>query len=216
MNSLYIVDAQKAVSQMLSECLESRSFQVVGWSDGMNRAMQDLEDLSPDLIVMEMSFHDGTAAKLIEWCQQQYEDARFLIFSDNKEPELIRSALQVGAHGFVEKSVDFEMFLNTVNIVKDGGCFFGFNVTDVLRSAVKNEVVRNVERPDQLTARELEVLELIALGNSNKEIAAKLRLSVKTIDNHRCSLMKKLDLHNVADITRYAVEQRVVQVQFAD
>ncbi len=214
MNNLYIVDGQKAVSQMLAESLARRDYNVVGSSDGIVEAMGEIVDLAPQVVVLEVNLSDGQGADLITRVRARLPDARFLVFSDNKLPENIKACLQAGAHGFVEKSVDFSMFLNAIRIVQEGGCFFGFNVTEVLRSAVSTDKKGN-QYADNLTHREREVLQLIAKGNSNKEIASLLNLSIKTVDNHRCSMMRKLDVHNVAAITRYAIEHRLIPVTYA-
>lgn len=215
MNTIYIVDGQKAVCQMLAESLSARELTILGTSEKIVDAVEAILEGKPHLVVMEMVLPDGQASQLIERVRAALPDTRFLIFSDDKEAENIKACLQAGAHGFVEKSVEFGMFLKAIKIVDEGGCFFGFNITEVLR----NVVSRKLEKPEQrdnLTVREREVLCLIAEGFSNKEIAAKLKLSVKTVDNHRCSMMRKLDVHNVAAITRYAVEHRLVAVKFAD
>ncbi|MBC2605341.1 LuxR C-terminal-related transcriptional regulator [Pelagicoccus albus] len=213
MKDLYIVDGQKAIGQMLAESLVSRGYQVVGRSEKISTSVEEISELKPHVVVLEMVLSDGQGSVLIEKVRTFAPETRFLIFSDSKEGIDIKSCLQAGAHGFVEKSVDFDMFLNAVKIVAEGGCFFGFNITEVIRSVVGNRGGSD-SRKDNLTDRERQVLCLIAEGNSNKDIAGKLGLSVKTIDNHRCSMMRKLDLHNVADITRYAVEHRLVEVNF--
>jgi len=215
MSSLYIVDGQKAVCQMLAESLAAREYVVVGTAEKITIVIDEIVEKAPKLVVLEMVLSDGQGATLIERVRAALPETRFLIFSDNKEGENIKACLQAGAHGFVEKSVEFGMFLKAVKIVDEGSCFFGFNITEVLRNVVSSGY-QKVEQRDNLTDREREVLCLIAEGNSNKEIATKLSLSVKTVDNHRCSMMRKLDVHNVAAITRYAVEHRLVAVNFAD
>lgn len=215
MSTIYIVDGQKAVCQMLAESLASRDISVVGTSVTMEAAVEEISRTAPSLVVMEMVLPDGQGAMLIEKVRAVLPETRFLIFSDNKDGHNIKACLQAGAHGFVEKSVEFGMFLKAAMIVAEGGCFFGFNVTEVLRSVV-GRAGQQAKSSESLTSRELEVLCLIAEGSSNKEIASKLNLSVKTVDNHRCSMMRKLDVHNVAAITRYAVEHRFVKVNFVD
>lgn len=215
MKNVYIVDGQKTVCQMLAESLNSREYRVVGTSDRIAGVADEIVDLDPQMLILEMNLPDGRGAELITKVRSRLPDIRFLVFSDNKMGENIKACLQAGAHGFVEKSVAFSMFMNAVKIVEEGGCFFGFNITEVLRSVVSGKKKSN-KHEDNLTHREREVLQLIADGNSNKDIAAKLELSVKTVDNHRCSMMRKLDLHNVATITRYAVEHRLVAVNFVN
>ncbi len=213
MNELFIVDGQKAVCQMLAESLGSRGYEVAGSSDKIAGVVDAVVEAGPKMVVLEMNLPDGRGADLISQVRARLPETRFLVFSDDKQSENIKACLQAGAHGFVEKSVDFDMFLNAVKIVDEGGCFFGFNITEVLRTVV-SENRKGSECDDNLTQREREVLRLIAEGNSNKDIAAKLELSIKTVDNHRCSMMRKLDLHNVATITRYAIEHRLIAVTF--
>lgn len=214
MNTIYIVDGQKAVCQMLAESLSARELSVVGTAEKIVDAVDEIVESRPHLVVLEMVLPDGQGSSLIERVRAAIPETRFLIFSDNKDGENIKACLQAGAHGFVEKSVEFGMFLKAVKIVDEGGCFFGFNITEVLRTVVSAKH-KKPELADNLTERERQVLCLIAEGSSNKDIAAKLGLSVKTVDNHRCSMMRKLDVHNVAAITRYAVEHRLVTVKFA-
>ena len=215
MKKLFIVDGQKTVGQMLAESLRSRGYEVVGISDKIAGVADEVEASQPKMIILEMNLPDGRGSDLIAKVHARCPDMRFLVFSDHKASESVKACLQEGAHGFVEKSVDFDMFMNAVRIVDEGGCFFGFNITEVLRSVVSDNNSPN-RYNDDLTQREREVLQLIAQGNSNKGIAAKLELSVKTVDNHRCSMMRKLDLHNVASITRYAIEQRLVSISFVE
>ncbi|MDQ8185053.1 response regulator transcription factor [Pelagicoccus sp. SDUM812002] len=215
MNNVYIVDGQKAVCQMLAESLKTRGYDVSGSSDKIEGVVDEIVELKPMMVILEMNLPDGAGADLIAKVRTRLPQVRFLVFSDNKLSENIKACLQAGAHGFVEKSVDFSMFMNAVRIVDEGGCFFGFNITEVLRSVVSDKRKSN-EYNDNLTLREREVLQLIAKGNSNKDIAGKLELSVKTVDNHRCSMMRKLDLHNVASITRYAIENRLISINFVD
>lgn len=213
MNTIYIVDGQKVVCQMLSECLATRGFEVIGFAELASDAVEEILEIKPSLVLTEMNFPDSPGACLISEIKASLPETRFLVFSDDKTSECIKACLQAGAHGFVEKSVDLKVLVSTVNIINQGGSYFGFNVTEVLRSVVRDTNPVKKSR-DNLTDRERQVLELIANGNSNKDIAAKLELSVKTVDNHRCSMMRKLDLHNIAGITRYAIEHRFVPVDF--
>lgn len=215
MNSLYIVDGQKAVGQMLGESLAARNHRVIGSAGSIVDALGEVIELAPHLLILEMVLPDGLAADLISKVRSALPKTRFLVFTDDKAGENIKACLQAGAHGFVEKSVEFGTVMNAVKIVDEGGCFFGFRVTEVLRTVVSGGYQSSGRESSSLTDREREVLKMIAEGNSNKEIAARLRLSVKTVDNHRCSMMRKLDLHNIAAITRYAVEHRMVAVNFS-
>lgn len=214
MKSFYLLDSQSSVRQMLSETLnQNENYTVVGQSNDGKRALEEVERLEPDVIVLEVKGMTLSPAEFIGAVKGMNPDAHLMIYSDEKSPVVVKEILQAGANGYIEKSVSLNELLNCVRIVAEGGCFFGFNITEVIRSVVSDPNASE-SRPVGLTEREREVLVLIAEGKSNKDIAAELGLSVKTVDNHRCSMMRKLDLHNVASITRYAIEHRMVPLNF--
>jgi DNA-binding NarL/FixJ family response regulator len=121
--------------------------------------------------------------------------------------------IEAGAHGFVEKNVSIAELKNGLDSVASGGTYFGPAVATALREVVANP--RTSSSADLLTEREREILKLVAEGFSTKEIAVKLDISVKTADNHRNNLMKKLQLHNAASLTRYAIQSGLVEVGVA-
>jgi DNA-binding NarL/FixJ family response regulator len=126
------------------------------------------------------------------------------VFSGYESPALVREMLEAGAHGFVEKTAGLTEFKKGLQTVAEGGTYFGPGVAALLRSVVANS--NTVSGMDALTDREREILKLVAESNSTKEIAQQLKISVKTVDNHRTNLMRKLNLHDVASLTRYALE----------
>jgi DNA-binding NarL/FixJ family response regulator len=134
---------------------------------------------------------------------------RVLVFSGYETPELVREMIEAGAHGFVEKTAPMEEVRKGLDIVAAGGTYFGPAIADLLRSVVANPAGDGPG--DRLTVREREILRLVAESNSTREIAAKLGISTKTVDNHRTNLMRKLDLHDVASLTRYALNTGLIE-----
>jgi DNA-binding NarL/FixJ family response regulator len=116
--------------------------------------------------------------------------------------------LEAGAHGFVEKTAGILEFRKGLEIVAAGGTYFGPAIAALLRNVVANP--GSSTSSDFLTDREREILQLVAESHSTKEIASKLAISVKTVDNHRTNLMRKLNLHDVASLTRYALETGLI------
>lgn len=138
-------------------------------------------------------------------------ETQVLIFSGYQSPSLVRELLQAAAHGFVEKSASLSELKKGIEIVASGGSYFGPEVALLLRDAIadpkSNESGINI-----LTKREREILQLIAESHSTREIAAKLEISAKTAENHRTNLMRKLDLHDVASLTRYAINNGLISI----
>ena len=117
--------------------------------------------------------------------------------------------LEAGAHGFFEKTAGLFEFKKGLETVANGGTYFGPAVAALLRNVVANPASTNI--PDFLTDREREILQLVAESHSTKEIAAKLGISVKTVDNH-CT-KRELNLHDGASLTRYALEVGLIELK---
>jgi DNA-binding NarL/FixJ family response regulator len=130
---------------------------------------------------------------------------RVLVFSGYENPILIRDMLSQGAHGFIEKTASLSEVRQGIEAVSNGGTYFGPAAANSIRSLVAGPP-NPTSSKDMLTDRGREVLKLIAESHSTKQIAARLGLSVKTVDNHRTKLMRKLDLHDVASLTRFAIQ----------
>lgn len=119
-------------------------------------------------------------------------------------------ALKAGADGYLLKTADEDEFLVAIRALLKGRKYISTELTGSMIISYVDGNAEAASKADSLTPKEKMVLKLIAEGNSNKDIAAKLNLSVKTIDTHRTSFMKKLDLHNVREVTRFAMQNGLV------
>lgn len=209
MKTAAIIEDQTAIRDLIVQTLRtSRGFEVVLESgDGEEAARKTLE-LKPDFVILDIMLPSLNGTDVLRRFSSELPETRVLVFSGYQSPGLVRELLQCGAHGFVEKSAPLSELKKGVEIVSSGGSYFGPEVARLLREAVAS--------PDEpggaalLTKREREILRLIAESNSTKKIAEKLNISIKTAENHRTNLMRKLDLHDVAGLTRYAINQGIV------
>ncbi len=210
MKRLVIIEDQTAIREMLVEILRNDSnYQLVGESGDGQSAYTLCMELKPDLIVLDAKLPGLNGVDLLRRLGKQIKNLRVLIFSGHENPVLIREMLEAGAHGFVEKTAGLLEFKKGLETVANGGTYFGPTVASLLRNVVANPAASS--SADFLTDREREILQLVAESHSTKEIAAKLGISVKTVDNHRTNLMRKLNLHDVASLTRYAMETGLVE-----
>jgi len=205
MKRLVIIEDQTAIREMLVEILRmEKGYNLIGESgDGQNALSLCLE-LKPDLLVLDAKLPGLNGVDLLRRLIKQLPNVRVLVFSGHENPVLVREMLEVGAHGFVEKTAGLFEFKKGLEIVAAGGTYFGPAVAALLRDVVANAGSSNSS--DFLTDREREILQLVAESHSTKEIASMLNISAKTVDNHRTNLMRKLNLHDVASLTRYAIE----------
>ena len=201
---IVIVEDQTAIREMLAEILRNDpAYKIVGESGDGLQACQLCLDLKPDLLVLDARLPGLGGVDILRRISKQLKNTRVLVFSAYESPALVREMLEAGAHGFVEKTAGLGEFKKGLETIATGGTYFGPGVAALLRSVVANNPTAGV---DTLTGREREILKLVAESNSTKEIAQKLTISVKTVDNHRTNLMRKLNLHDVASLTRYALE----------
>ena len=190
---------------MLAEILRlDPSYKIVGeCGDGL-RACALLLEQKPDVLVLDARLPNVSGVDILRRVGKQLKGTRVLVFSAYETPALVREMLENGAHGFVEKTAGLAEFKKGLETIANGGTYFGPGVAALLRNVVANN--NAATGADPLTEREREILKLVAESHSTKEIALKLGISVKTVDNHRTNLMRKLNLHDVASLTRYALE----------
>ncbi len=205
-----IIEDQTAVREMIAEIISSQpDFDVVAESGDGQAAYNLCIELKPDFVILDVMLPGLNGTEVLRRFSKSLKKTRVLVFSGYQNTSLIRELLQAGAHGFVEKSAPLSELKNGIQAVANGGSYFGPDVARHLREAVANPSSQNPVL-ELLTTREREILQLIAESHSTKEVASKLNISVKTAENHRTNLMKKLDLHDVAGLTRFAIEQGLI------
>ena len=182
-------------------------FAVVGEFDAVDQCLARIDELQPDLVLTDLELPERSGIELLAHITHVMPKARKLVLTAHNGEEHVRAALSAGADGYVLKDADRDELILAIRTVSAGQQF--------LCEAVANKVLcsylsggasrRGAATAQSITGREREVLTRIALGESNKIIARSLALSVKTIEKHRSNLMRKLNLHNAAAITLFAV-----------
>ncbi|MGB1126890.1 MAG: response regulator [Opitutales bacterium] len=212
MKTVAIIEDQTAIREMVSAAvLDPNEFEVLlSTGDGQEGCDKSLE-LKPDFVILDVMLPRLNGTDILRRFAKELPKTRILVFSGYQSPGLIRELLQAGAHGFVEKSARLTELRKGIEIVSSGGSYFGPEVALLLRDAMADPKARD-SGLNILTKREREILQLIAESNSTREIAEKLDISVKTAENHRTNLMRKLDLHDVASLTRYAINNGLITI----
>ncbi|MDB6093384.1 MAG: two component transcriptional regulator, LuxR family [Verrucomicrobia bacterium] len=210
MKRLIIIEDQTAVREMLAEILRlDPNYELIGEAGDGQSAVALCLDVKPDLVILDAKLPGLNGVDILRRTVKKVPGMRVLIFSGHENPVLVREMLEAGAHGFVEKTAGLVEFKKGLETVANGGTYFGPAVAALLRDVVANPDASSAS--DFLTDREREILQLVAESHSTREIAAKLGISVKTVDNHRTNLMRKLNLHDVASLTRYALEVGLIE-----
>jgi DNA-binding NarL/FixJ family response regulator len=173
-------------------------FEVVGEAGNRVEALEQLARTTPDVVLMDVGLKDGNGITLGAEMLAARPAVRLLMFSMYDNPEYVQRALTAGARGYVLKDAPATEIVSAIDAVSAGGTF--------LSAAVSGRLFRGQAPKPVLTPRESEILSLLGQGASSKQIARDLDLSVRTVEAHRQSIKRKLELEGQAELIRYAVE----------
>lgn len=212
MKKVVIVEDQTAVREMIAQIVRADpDFEVAAECGDGQTACDVCLQHKPDFVILDVMLPGLNGAEVLRRFSRHLPKCRVLVFSGYQDSALLRELLEAGAHGFIGKAAPLTELQKGIQIVAGGGSYFSPEVAQILREAMTNPSGSGNPAIQRLTAREREILQLIAESHSTKEIAAKLKISVKTAENHRTNLMKKLDLHDIASLTRFAIEYGLIE-----
>ncbi len=204
-----VVDDHVSIRQMLGIVLAREGpYEMVGEAGTGFEALRICRLLKPELVILDLVLPEMNGAELLTMLREELRETRFLIYSGVVSPELMIEALQAKPHGFVHKTDDWAVFREALRAVAAGCCYYTPVATRLLNQPRTTSLVRVA-----LSERERQVLQMIAEGMSNKEMAKRLGLSIKTIEHHRAHIMDKLGMHDVATLTRYALRLGLVPTE---
>ena len=186
--------------------------EVIGEAGDGREAIRKVDTLQPDLLLIDLSMPKLNGIDAIREIKSQHPKIKIIVLTVHKSDEYIIAALKAGANGYMLKDASQNELLLAIDYVLNGKTFLSPSISDKVVDAVLNTDKK--DKPgavlDNLTAREREILKLVAEGNTNKKIAEHLCISLKTVEKHRSNLMKKLDLRNTAALTAYAIAKKMV------
>jgi two-component system nitrate/nitrite response regulator NarL len=185
---------------------------IVGEAADGDEALRMARALAPDVVLMDISMPRMNGLAVTEVLRKELPKIKVLVLSVHSNKEYVFRIIQAGAHGYVSKESPPEELLRAIESVYNGNPFFS---PEIARAAL-NQLVNTGGKKEpfaQLTGREREVLSLIAEGKSNKEIASQLGIGVRTIETHRERIMRRLDIHSVAGLTKFAISNGLVTLE---
>ncbi len=189
----------------------SEEFSIVGSGYDVDTAIEEIRALNPDVVLVDVHMPDGGGIAVVEGVVGSNPDVKFLALSVSDQAEDVIAMIRAGARGYVTKTIDPDELADAVRRINAGDAVFsprlaGF-VLDAFAGAMPSEVDPEL---DQLTAREKDVLRLIARGFAYKQVARKLNISIKTVETHVSSVLRKLQLSNRHELARWASKRRIV------
>lgn len=207
MKTIVLIDDHQIVRDGIKSLLESSGeYRVVGEGTNVDDALSLLEKHQPDVLVTDISLANSSGIDLTRFARSRFPSLPILILSMHETEEHINDSLHAGANGYLLKDCSREEMLSAIEKILAGEKFISRSASQIMMNHLLNRSSNPSGASDipELTKRELEVLELVHEGLSNKEIASKLFLSVRTVDTHRYNILQKLDAKNTVDLLNKA------------
>lgn len=210
--TVLLAEDHRLVREGFKSLLEHEpDIEVIGEAADGRQAAQLARKLRPDVVVMDIAMPVLNGMEATRQIRKDFPDMRVLFLSAHSDDAYVEQVTVLGATGFLLKQTSSEILARAIREVKKGNQFFSHTISKRIKDRRKNSLDRGEKGGNTLSSREIEVLQLIAEGKPNKQVAAELGVSFKTVDKHRQHLMSKLDIHDVAGLTRYAIAEGIIE-----
>lgn len=212
---ILVVDDHDLMRRGIKTLIQTHvDWEVCGEAHTGREAVTQAEALKPDIVIMDISMPDLNGIEAAKRIRKASPSTEVLILSVHYSDQLIREIVEAGVRGYIVKSDSDRDLIIAVETLSRHKPFFTPRATEVILSkfnagGTKAEVPETVQ--DRLTSREREIVQLLAEGKSSKEVATSLGISVKTAETHRANIMRKLQLHTVSELVRYAVRNQIIE-----
>lgn len=212
-----LVDDHALVRQGVAAMLEQlEDMEVVGSVSSGEDAINSLEEDLPHVILMDIMMGGMTGIEATRWIKEHHPNIKIIILSAEISKHYVSACIQSGVDGYLPKAVDPATLLEAIRTTSSGGRYFNDAIMKlVFEDFFQREKVKTPAKslPGGLTAREFEVLQLIAYGKSNRELAEELFISIKTVETHKTNILQKLGLRSTAEVIHYAIKNKIVDAQ---
>jgi len=214
--SILVADDHDLMRRGIKALIQTHpGWEVCGEASTGREAVAKTEELKPDIVILDIGMPDLNGLEAARRIRKSCPSVEILIFSMHYSDQLIQDILEAGIRGYIVKSDSDRDLAIAVETLAEHKPFFTPRATEVILSNFSSSRHRSSEVPetvrDRLTSREREIVQLLAEGKSSKEVAASLCISVKTAETHRANIMRKLQLHTVSELVRYAVRNQIVE-----
>jgi DNA-binding NarL/FixJ family response regulator len=212
---VFLADDHPVVrSGLKTEFEKNKTIEIIGEASSGRETIEKVAELNPDVILMDISMPDMNGLEATEIIIKKNPEAKIIALSIHDNENYVREIIRLGAIGYVMKDAHPEELIKAIESVTRGQPYYSSRLVETVfkQHAEMMRKSKKSFKEDQLTMREKEILKLLAEGCTNKQIADKLFLSVRTIETHRENIMKKLNIKNAAGLIKYAIQIGLVKV----
>jgi len=215
--SIVVIDDHPLFREGLKSIIaRARQYDVVGEAGDARKGLEDVKKYKPDLVIVDISLPDKSGIEVARAIRSRFPGTRIIIVSMHSKIDYIVEAFQAGATGYIVKESASDRLILGLETVLNGEYFLDSSISHAVVEKLLKEPLKDTRVEDadygSLTPREQEVMRLLAEGFAVKEIAEKLYISPKTVENHRSNLMRKLGLRNAIELARYAARLGLIDV----
>ncbi len=211
MIKIILADDHGIVRKGIRMLLENNpDLEVVAEANNGQEALELIEEHRPDVLVTDLSMPGVGGIELIQKVKKLNYETKILVLSTHFDEEYIMISFEAGALGYLPKKSNEEQIVNAINVVAKGELYYSPLVMDILGSSLITKRSPGQSMKSMLTTREIEILEELVNGATNKEIANKLFISVRTVDAHRRNIMTKLNVSNSAQLVKVAIDKHII------
>jgi DNA-binding NarL/FixJ family response regulator len=210
MTRVFLVDDHRLFLAGVKAELEA-AVEIAGTADDVDAAIDGIRSSNPDVVLVDVHMPGGGGLAVIDNVTQTHPEVRFLALSVSDAAEDVIAMIRAGARGYVTKSIHADELIDAIRRVEAGDAVFSPRLAGFVLDAFTDVVSAPLDPElDQLTAREREVLRLIARGYAYKQVATRLSISIKTVESHVSAVLRKLQLSNRHELARWASHRRIV------
>jgi DNA-binding NarL/FixJ family response regulator len=201
-----LADDHTILRDGLRKLLEQEpDFEVIGEAGNGLEAVRMVRTLRPDVVLLDIAMPDLNGVEAARQILSTAPGTKIVVLSMHADARYVREMLAIGAVGYLLKQSAFEEIVEATRAVARNQAYFSPAVAGIVAKQFQTDAIRITQDTSPLTPREKQVLQLLAEGNSPRVVAEKLHISVKTVETHRRRLMAKIDIHNLAGLTKYAI-----------
>jgi DNA-binding NarL/FixJ family response regulator len=214
---LIVDDSTLIIEGLIARLSEVDHFEIIAYAENGKDAFEKLKENQPDIIIMDVEMPVMNGFEATKKVLDVYPDIKVIALSTYDEKSVILKMLEAGASGYILKNIKKEELITAIETVLNGQNYYSSDIPLTMAKHSADDIILDstslIESPSSnpLSSREMEILHLIIQGLTNNQIGNKLFISPKTVNTHRTTIMKKLDVHNVAELIRIAFQKKIVK-----